>query len=177
MTVLGGSSRVRGKVLRDLVAASAVAPGVVALSSGAAFAAPGSFTWNGNGSDSVWSDGANWLGGAAPEPKVSANLAFTDLGCASACNSDSQNDVTGLKVRILSLALGTETGFGDDNITGNGIKIGSLEVSSNVPNGGSAQGADLGVPMTLSARSRGTSTSRTTRTSTLTRSGVPIATA
>ena len=55
-----------------------------------------------------------------------------------------------MKVPTLSLALGTETGFGDYDISGNGIKIGSLDVSSSVPNNASAQGASLGVPMTLS---------------------------
>ena len=140
----------RRKILRYLLAASAVTVGVVALSSGAAFAAPGSFTWTGNGSDSVWSDGSNWLGGTAPQPKASADLTFPDLACASACNSDIQNDLAGLKVPTLSLALGTETGSGDYNISGKGIKIGSFDVSSSVPNGGSAQGADLGLPMTLS---------------------------
>lgn len=150
MKVRGGSSRGRRKVLRNLTAASAVAVGVVALSSGAAFAAPGSFTWSGNGSDSVWSDGANWLGGTAPQPKASANLTFPDLGCSASCNSDIQNDVNNLKVPTLSLALGTETGSGDYNISGNGIKIGTLDVSSSVPNNASSQGAGLGVPMTLS---------------------------
>jgi hypothetical protein len=150
MKVLGGSSRGRRKILRDLAAASAVTVGVVALSSGAALAAPGSFTWSGNGSDSVWSDGANWLGGTAPQPKASANITFPDLACSAACNSDIQNDVNGLKVPALSLALGTETSFGDYNISGNGIKIGSLDVTSSVPNNANPQGAFLGLPMTLS---------------------------
>jgi hypothetical protein len=149
MKVLGGSARGRRRLLRDLAAVSAVTVGVVALSSGAAFAAPGSFTWSGNGSDSVWSDGANWAGGTAPQPKASADLTFPDLACSAACNSDIQNDVTGLKVPALSLALGTETNFGDYNIGGNGIKIGGLDVTSSVPNNGSAQGASLSVPMTL----------------------------
>src|ERR1700685_4603070 len=107
MKVLGGSSRGRGKILRNLLAASAVTVGVVALSSGAAFAAPGSFTWNGNGTDSVWSDGANWVGGTAPQPKASVDLTFPDLACASDCNSSPTNDVKGLKVPNLNLALGT----------------------------------------------------------------------
>jgi hypothetical protein len=148
MFVFGGGSRGR-KVLRHLVAASAVTVGVVALSSGAAFAAPGSFSWSGNGSDSVWSDGANWVGGTAPQPKASADLTFPDLACAASCNSDIQNDVTGLKVPVLSLALGTETGFGDYGIGGNAIKVGSLDVTSNVPNNANAQGASVGLPMTL----------------------------
>ena len=71
--------------------------GVVAVSSGAAFAAPGSFTWSGSGSDSVWSDGANWVGGTAPQPKASANLTFPDLACLRDCNSNIQNDVNELE--------------------------------------------------------------------------------
>ena len=39
--------------------------------------------------------------------------------------------------------------FGDYNISGNGIKVGSLDVTSSVPNNGSAQGASLALPMTL----------------------------
>ncbi len=122
---------------------------MVALSSGVAFATPPPFTWSGGGGDNIWSDGANWSG-SAPQPKESVALSFPILPCGSGCDSSAQNDVTGLKVPDLSLALGTETGNGDYNITGNGIKIGTLDVTSSVPNGTGEQGAFLGLPMTLS---------------------------
>jgi hypothetical protein len=149
MRILGGGSRRRRLALRDVVAASALAIGIVALSSGVALAAPTPFTWSGGGGDNVWSDGANWSG-SAPQPKSSVDLTFPVLPCSSGCDSSAQNDVTGLKVPALSVALGTETGSGDYNITGDGIKIGTLDVTSNVPNGPGGQGALLGVPMTLS---------------------------
>jgi hypothetical protein len=149
MKLLGGGSRRRRLGLRDLAAASTLAVGVVALSSGVAFAAPTPFTWSGGGGDNVWSDGANWVGGSAPQPKTSAALTFPILPCGSGCDSSAQNDVTQLKVPSVSVALGAETGNGDYNITGNGIKIGTLDVTSSAPNGSGEQGAFLGLPMTL----------------------------
>ena len=57
--------------------------------------------------------------------------------------------MTGLKVPSLAVALGAETDIGDYDITGNGIKVGTLGVTSTVPNGRRGQGAYLGMPMTL----------------------------
>ncbi len=133
------------------MAASSLAVGVVALSSGVAVAAPTPFTWSGGGGDSVWSDGANWSGGSAPQPKASVDLTFPELACGSGCDSTAQNDVTGLKVPDLSLSLGAETGNGDYNIPGNGIKVGTFDVTTaGLPNSGNGQNALVDLPMTLS---------------------------
>ena len=148
MDFLGGSSQLHRIRLRGVVTASALTVGLLALSSGAAFAGPSSFTWSGAGGDNSWSDGANWSG-TAPQPKSSVDLAFPVLPCGSGCDSTSTNDLTGVKVPSLSVALGIETGSGDYNISGNGIKVGSLDVTSSVPNGDGEQGAYLGLPMTL----------------------------
>ncbi len=150
MNFLGGGSRLHRMGLRGVVTASALTVGVVALSAGVAFAGPSSFTWSGGGGDNNWSDGANWAG-TAPQPKASVDLTFPVLPCGSGCDSTSTNDVTGLKVPSLSVALGTETGSGDYNISGDGIKIGTLDVTSTVPNGASSQGGYLGLPMTLAS--------------------------
>jgi hypothetical protein len=146
----GVGSRVPRAALRNVIAASMLSVGVVALASGVAFAAPTSFTWSGAGGDQVWSDGANWAGGTAPQPHTSVDLTLPILSCGSNCGQ-SQNDVTGLKAANISLALGVETGNGDYNIQGNGIKVGTIDVTSNTSNGQNEQGAFLGVPMTLAA--------------------------
>ncbi len=150
MKFLGGTSRLRRLGLRDVVAASALTVCVVALSSGVAVAAPTAFTWSGGGGDNVWSDAANWAG-SAPQPKASVDLTFPVLSCGSGCDSQTQNDVNGLKVPDLSVALGPETGSGDYNTSGNGIKIGALNVTtSGVTSSEGGQGGFFGTPMTLS---------------------------
>src|SRR4051794_23725474 len=62
------------------------------------------YTWLGldanNGGSPNWSDGANWVGGLAPNPAGGAvNVAFaTPVSCGAVCGQ-SVNDLTGMIVQ------------------------------------------------------------------------------
>jgi autotransporter-associated beta strand protein len=55
---------------------------------------PTLFTWSGLGPDSLWSDGANWRGGAPPAPAFSGDLVDLDFP-AGAAQSNTTNDLLG----------------------------------------------------------------------------------
>jgi hypothetical protein len=131
----------------------AVSGALIAASAGVASATPG-FTWTGadevNSGNSSWSDAGNWASDTAPKPGQSVDIDFPELSCSTACGNTSDNDVSGLKVQNLSLALGTETGNGDYNIAGNAIEVGTFDVTTTgVPNSSNAQNANVQMPMTL----------------------------
>jgi hypothetical protein len=161
MKFSGKSARVHRRVPRTLAAGSfalgtifAISGGVLGFSGGSASATT-AYTWSGADSSANqvpnWSDPANWNGNSAPQPAASVNLNFPDLACSSPCGNNGQNDVAGLKVKNFSLALGEETNNGDYSMSGNGIKLGVLDVTtSGVPNGQNGQNAYFGMPISLS---------------------------
>ncbi len=128
---------------------------LLAVSPGIADAAATSYTWSGAdsaaGSNSNWSDPGNWTGNSAPASGSKVDLDFPDLNCGSStCGNNGTNDLTGLKVDNLDLALATEIDDSNDyNLTGNGIKIGTLDITSTTPTGLGGQNANVGVPLTL----------------------------
>jgi hypothetical protein len=127
---------------------------VLAFSGGVASAIP-AYNWTGtdevnNSNSTSWSDALNWASDSAPQPSTSANITFPELSCSSSCGNNANNDVKGLSVPTLSLALGAETGQGDYNISGNTIKVGSFNVTTTgVSNSDGGQGAGVSTPMTL----------------------------
>jgi hypothetical protein len=150
----------RRPLLRVLGVASVSLGGLFAVSgtliaaSGGVASATAAYNWTGsdevNVGNSSWSDAANWAAGKAPKPNKSVDVAFPELSCATGCGNNPNNDVNGLSVPNLSLALGAETGNGDYNISGNSIKIGAFDVTtSGVPNGTNEQGAGVFTPLTL----------------------------
>lgn len=154
-TAFRGVPRTLGTASILLASVIAVSGGVLAFTGGVASAGSAtSFTWSGADSASSgttgWSDPANWVGGVAPAPSSSADLTFPMLSCSETCGNESDNNVTGLKVPDLSVALGEETGNGDYSLSGNSIKIGTIDVTSSVPNGQSGQNLNLSMPMKLS---------------------------
>jgi hypothetical protein len=152
-------ARVLRPVPRLMVAASvwlgslcAVSAGLLAISGGVASAATVTHTWSGadlgNSGSPDWSEAGNWKNGSAPVTGGSPNLNFPVLGCACGANAD--NDVKNLKVQQLSLALGVETGKGNDySMNGDALKVGTVDVSSAVPNADNGQNAYFGMPFSL----------------------------
>src|SRR5271156_3236406 len=149
MANFNGGRRVRRYAVGALTMGSVAALGMVAIPSGLASAAPTPYTWNGGNDTGNFSDGGNWVSGTAPQPKTSDDLTFPELSCENECGQ-ATNDVTGLKVPSFALNLGVETdGNNDYGVGGNTIKIGAADVTSNVPNGASSQGASFLMPWTL----------------------------
>ena len=119
--------------------AAAVSLGLAAAPAGAAGS---TFSWSGGGgtTDPLWSNGANWSGGAAPGATV-GSLVFPAAACASSCAT----------VQDLSVATGSAAFQGTSVIAGAtpsitlGIGSGGLSVS------GTSTNVLLDVPVTLSA--------------------------
>lgn len=148
-----GRTRIAARATLALAVVVAISSGLVAVSGGIASATTTAFTWTGtdavNSGNSNFSDPANWSGDAAPQSGTSADLTFPVLDCSSSCGNQPNNDVTGLKVKTFSLALGDENGEGDYSVSGNAIKIAALDVTSTVANEDNGQNAYIGLPMTL----------------------------
>ena len=149
------SSARLGSARRGVVAAGVAAGVLLVVSPGISGAAPSSYTWSGTdsaaGTNSNWSDSGNWTGNSAPASGSKVDLDFPFLNCGSSpCGNNGVNDLTGLKVDSLDMALTTEGSSPDYDLTGNGIKIGTLDITSATPTGLSGQSANVLVPLTLS---------------------------
>jgi hypothetical protein len=108
-------------------------------------AAAADYTWSGGGGfgAEAWSDGANWLGGVAPNSGASiSTLTFPE----SSSLVGSENDLSGVSVE--QLQLDNTHGLG---LRGNGLSLGSggltLGAESRPPNFSTV----LAVPLTLTA--------------------------
>jgi len=143
-----------GSTRRFALAAGVVAVPLLALSPGIAAAATSTYTWSGTdaaaGSNSNWSDPGNWTGNTAPASGTTVNLDFPSLACGtSACGNSAANDLTGLNVANFDLALTTQDSGPAYDFTGNGIEIGTLDITSATPTGVGGQGANITVPLAL----------------------------
>ena len=139
------------------LAAGLIAACVSMLLLGSA-ASAADFTWSGDGTDTSgpWSNGANWVGNAAPAPNASiGTLTFPQLdgACAPppsaslACTT-AHNDVSGLSVDQLVL----DDGVTSYKLTGDGIQLGGggLTASSASPDEGSTDTLLLPIALTAS---------------------------
>ncbi|MGI8753442.1 MAG: hypothetical protein ACR2MN_14225 [Acidimicrobiales bacterium] len=153
MTLRTNSRHIR-RARRAVIAASVVAGTLLAASPGIGVAAVNSYTWSGTdsaaGLNSNWSDPGNWAGNAAPGSGTNVDLEFPSIACGSPCQNTATNDLTGLKVGTLDLQLTTEgAGNADYAISGHGIKIGTLRITSATPTGLNGQGANINLPLAL----------------------------
>ncbi len=144
---------------RPVALGTALAAGWVLGLPGAASATVPTFTWSGTASaaspaNDGWSVAGNWTGGTAPTSSSKVGLDFPVLTCSSStsCGSTSSNDLTGLIVANLRMALkgGAQAPLPNDyDITGNGVKIDRLTVTSKVTSGQVGQYATVAIPLTL----------------------------
>jgi autotransporter-associated beta strand protein len=107
--------------------------------------APATFTWTGNGLNNLWSNAANWVGGAAPtgNPAEVDDLAFP----AGAAQFTAQNDIVGGTFDSLTFAAGGYT------LSGKALTLGvpSVPGSGFVVVNALATGVTIGIDVRLGA--------------------------
>jgi hypothetical protein len=93
----------------------------------AATASATDYTWSGGGSSTVWSEGANWLGGVAPTP--SESIGTLSLPLLSSFQN-LENNLSGLSLNQLTV----DESHGYD-LTGDALTLGSGGLSLNASEG------------------------------------------
>jgi hypothetical protein len=149
------NSRLIALARKAACAAGLSAIGVLAVSPGIA-GATSRYVWSGTdslaGTNSDWSDSGNWLGAAAPATGTPDDLHFPALACGATCNAGAYNDLTGLVVPTLTMQLKTQSSMNADyNVTGSGVTVGTLDVTSDTPTSAGGQSGNLNIPLTLRA--------------------------
>ena len=102
-------------------------------------------TWGGGGGSSSWSNGANWVGGNAPNNPITS-LSFPSLGsCTGTTCYASNNDLGAIATTSLSIDDGSPY-----TISGNGIVIGSGGLQANTSSA-SVSAPTISAPVSLNA--------------------------